>query len=207
DAPVDRGRRARAAQLVDRRAPADAARAVGHELPPRLEHGGDARRGGADEEHVDDGMDPALVGVLAMLDGAAVACRADDALPEEEAPPPRALPSRRPHDDRERAAVKPDVERLLGGGGVDVAGDASAGHARHLDRTNGRQIVVAGHDFAATVMISTRARAIASETSTGVTAAFAPNAARHAAAPTRPHSSSLTSTRRPRPSPPHTPTP
>jgi hypothetical protein len=35
-------------------------------------------------------------------------------------------------------------------------------------------------------MISTRARAIASETSTGVTAAFAPNAAWHAAAATRP---------------------
>src|SRR5215471_8962358 len=137
-------------------------------------------------------MRAALVGMPAVLDRADVVRRSDDALREQEPRRQLAVLPRRAHDDGERPAVEADVERFLGRGGVHAARDAGALDAGDLDRADGRQIVVARHAVAATVMISTRARAMASETVTGVMAAFAPNAARHAAEAARPDSPSVT---------------
>ena len=92
----------------------------------------------ADEIDVDDVVDVGMVGVPAVLDGAEVVVRSDDAFGEQEPRRELAVGPRRAHDDRERAAVQPDLERLLGRG--DVLSDARRGatDARHADTAVGR---------------------------------------------------------------------
>ena len=128
-----------------------------------------------------------------MLDGADVVGGSDHALGEQKPGGQRAIEAGRAHDHRERAAVQADVERLLRGCGVDDASAGGTRHASHLDVTDQREVVVVlAHGLAATVMISTLARAVASETGTMEIAVLASKTPRQTAVAARAASSSVT---------------
>ena len=63
--------------------------------------------------------------MAAVLDRADVVGRPDDTLGVKESCGERLVVARRPHDDRERLSVQPNVERLLRRGGV-LGDDAAA---------------------------------------------------------------------------------
>ena len=103
----------------------------------------------------------------------------------------RAIGAGRAHDDGERPAVQADVEQIAAAATSTRRG--AARHARHVHGTDRREVVVVRvHGATATVMISIRAPAVASDTRTGVMAGAAPNASRHAGTAARAASSSVT---------------
>ena len=69
-----------------------------------------------------------------MLEDADVVAARDDLLGQQEPERQLAIGAGRPHDDRERLPVQPDLERLLDDRAVGRGGRFLAAHAHDVDR-------------------------------------------------------------------------
>ena len=76
-----------------------------------------------------------MLGILirAVRDRAEVGCGCDDTLGKQKSGSQLAISAGRPHDDRERPAVQPDLERFLGRGAIGGQRLFGAAHASYVD--------------------------------------------------------------------------
>ena len=143
-AVVSLERRCAGTQRIDGDPPAEPARRRGEDVPPLLE--ARFQPGGrlAGEIDVDDVVDLRVIGMPAVLDGAEVVVRSDDAFGEQKPRGELAVGTRCAHDDREGAAVQPDFQRFLRRRHVVGAARRAAADARDADATIGSARVIHG---------------------------------------------------------------